>query len=335
VTERPADATPNDRWQADADEVRADRPGIVASLLRYRWIVVAVTLAGALAGYGIAQLLPVRYEAAASLILSDPGDPFVLGGADSSPSSSDRGVYLAKQADIATSSVVLGRALPMLERPPSLNDVRHDVTVAPSKDLASISIRATGSSPKSAATLANAVGAAYEQVTTERVAQNAQQAMTGMEKIKVQLQKQLDASPKSPDGSQTSQQQQLAGQITALQQREQDIATQASVYGSGVDLFERAELPTSPTQPKPILYALLGALLGLLGAGAWAWWAAGRNQPADAARTSGVPLREVPDLQAQPSSTPPRTPRPGVAGERARRRPGNGGMRKIVTPPDP
>jgi hypothetical protein len=126
----------------------------------------------------------------------------------------------------------------------------------------------------------------------------------------------------------------LAGQINDLQQREQDISTQASVYPSGVELFERAELPTSPTQPKPILYALLGALLGLLGAGAWAWWAAARDQPADPVRSSGAPLREVPDLQAQPSPSLPRTPRPGVAGDRARRRPGNGGIRKIVTPPD-
>ena len=72
-----------------------------------------------------------------------------------------------------------------------------------------------------------------------------------------------------------------------------------ALYGSGVELFERAERPESPTQPKPRLGALLGALLGLLGAGIWAWWAAARNQrtegPGDPARILGAPLLgEVP-----------------------------------------
>ena len=100
----------NDRWQGEPDATWGDRPGIVASLLRYRLIVVAATLLGAVAGYGIAQLLPVRYQADATLILSDPGGPSILGGGNSLEAS-DREVYLAKQADIMTSRVVLERAL--------------------------------------------------------------------------------------------------------------------------------------------------------------------------------------------------------------------------------
>jgi Mrp family chromosome partitioning ATPase len=318
VTEARAEATSNDRWPAEADELRADRPGIVASLLRYRLIVVAVALLAAVAGYGIAQQRPVRYEAAAALILADPGGSSVLGGAGSPLSSSDRQVYLAKQADIVNSSVVLGRAQQLLGSRQSLGDVRHEMTAEPSTDLVSISIRAAGSDPKSAAALANAVGTAYEQVTAERAAQAAQRAIASMEKIKARLQDELDAGPKSPDGSLTSQQRQLAGQITDLQQREQDIATRASVNASGVELFERAALPTSTTQPKPKLYALLGALLGLLGAGAWAWRAAARNQRAegraDPARILGAPLLgEVPQLKARPLLTPPQTIGPQVA----------------------
>jgi hypothetical protein len=72
----------NDRWQGESDATSGDRPGIVASLLRYRKVVVAVTVLGAVAGYGIAQTAPVRYQADAVLILSEPGDPSVLGGGD-------------------------------------------------------------------------------------------------------------------------------------------------------------------------------------------------------------------------------------------------------------
>ena len=80
MTDQPVEAASNERWQAEADEPLADRPGIVASLLQYRLIVVVVTLLGAVAGYGVAQQMPVRYESEASLILSDPGGPSFLGG---------------------------------------------------------------------------------------------------------------------------------------------------------------------------------------------------------------------------------------------------------------
>ena len=79
MTDQPAEAASNERWQAEADELLADRPGIVASLLQYRLIVVVATLLGAVAGYGVAQQMPVRYESEASLILSDPGGPSFLG----------------------------------------------------------------------------------------------------------------------------------------------------------------------------------------------------------------------------------------------------------------
>jgi capsular polysaccharide biosynthesis protein len=324
VTDPPAEAPPNGRWQAGADESWGERPGIVASLLRYRMIVVAVTLLGAMAGYGIAQTLPVRYQAEAALILSDPGRPSVLGGGGASLSSSDRQVNLARQVDIMTSSVVLGRAVRLLGRKQSPRNVRDDLNVQPSTDMASISIVATGADPGSAAALANAVGTAYEQVTAERAAQDGKRAVASLKKIRDRLQAEFDASPKLPDGRLTLRQQQLAGQITDLQQREQDITLQAEVFASGVELFERAERPDSPTQPRPKLTALLGALLGLLAAGAWAWWAAARDQRAegrgDPARILGAPLLgEVPRLRApqvaagQPVTSPPPVLDPTVA----------------------
>jgi Mrp family chromosome partitioning ATPase len=75
------------------------------------------------------------------------------------------------------------------------------------------------------------------------------------------------------------------------------------VFGSGVENFEQAERPTSPSQPRLKLAAALGALLGLLGAGAWAWWAAARDRRAegrgDPGRILGAPLLgEVPRLRS-------------------------------------
>ena len=292
----------NDRRPGEPDAAWGDRPGIVASLLRYRMIVVAATLLGAVAGYGLAQQLPVRYQADATLILADPGGPSILGGGNSL-STSDRQVYLAKQADIMSSRVVLERALQILGSDQSISDIRDELEVHPAANMASISIAAKTADPGAAAALANAVGTAYEQVTQERVAADGQRAIASLEELRKRAQVNLDASPKSPDGELTFRQQQLTAQIAGLQQREQDITTQVGVYASGVEYFEQAEPPTSPSQPKPKLAGALGGLLGLLTAAVWAWWAAGRDQRAEGraepARILEAPLLgEVPPLRA-------------------------------------
>jgi Mrp family chromosome partitioning ATPase/capsular polysaccharide biosynthesis protein len=301
-----------DRWQGEPDGSWGDRPGIVASLLRYRMIVVAATLLGALVGFGLAQLLPVRYQTEARLHLTSPGDPSILGGGGD-VSSSDRQVYLAKQVDIMTSRVVLERARELLNSSQPLRDLREELEVQPSANMAGISIVATRGDPRSAAALANAVGTAYQQVTAERTTQEAERAVAGLEKIRKRLQDDLDATPALPGGRQTSRQQDLTARITDLQQREQDITIQVQVYASGVDWFERAEPPPSQSQPKPKLAAALGALLGLLGAGAWAWWAAARDRRAegrgDPGRILGATmLGEVPRLRTpQPAAGRPVT----------------------------
>jgi Mrp family chromosome partitioning ATPase len=274
----------------------------VASLLRYRVVVVAATVVGALAGYTIADQFPVRYQAEAVLILSDPGGPTVLGGGQTL-GSTEREVHLAKQADIMTSRLVLERALELLGSDQSLPEVRDELDVQPAADLASVSITATVADPGSAAALVNAVGTAYQQVTQERVAADAQRALASLERLQSRLQASLDASAPAPDGQLTPRQQQLAGQIADLQQRVQDITTQAELYASGVEYFEQADAPTSPSQPRPKLAAVLGGLLGLLAAGAWAWWTAARHQRAegrgDPARILEAPmLGEVPRLRA-------------------------------------
>jgi Mrp family chromosome partitioning ATPase len=307
VIDRPTEPPFNDRWHGESDATWGDRPGIVASLRRYWGIVVAATLLGALAGYGFAQLSPVRYQADAALILSDPGGPSVLGGGGTL-TSNDREVYLAKQADIMTSTVVLERALKLLGSRASPEDVRDELNVRPSANMASVSIAATSAGPRSAAALANAVGTAYQQVTAETTAADAQRAIASLEELRTRYQADLDASPKSADGQLTMRQQQLTRQITDLQQREQDITAQAKVFNSGVEYFEQAEPPASPSQPKPKLGAMLGGLVGLLAAGAWAWWAAARNPRAEGrdepARILGAPLLgEVPRLPASQAAT--------------------------------
>ena len=265
-----------DRWEGGPDATSVDRPGIVASILRYWLVVLAAMVLGAVVGYGIAQRLPVRYQAEAVLILSDPGGPSVLGGG-SVLESDDRQVYLDKQVAIMTSSVTLDRALELLGSRQSPRDVKGQLDVQPAETLASISIVATSAEPRSAAQLANAVATAYEQITQERRAADTQRALASLAQLRSRYQAEIDASPQLPDGRLTSRQQQLAGQIADIQHRELEITVEGEVSASGVEYFERAEPPASPSQPKIKLAVVLGGLLGLLAAGAFAWWAAARR----------------------------------------------------------
>ncbi|MEP6665839.1 MAG: hypothetical protein ABJA81_05275, partial [Nocardioidaceae bacterium] len=218
MTDQLAEAASNERWRAEADEPLSDRPGIVASLLRYWLLIAVVTLLGAVAGYGVAQQTPVRYESEASLILSDPGGPTFLGG-DPLPSS-DRAAYLAKQSSIMTASIVLSRVVDRLGGGQSVRELRSRLQVRPSADMAGISIVATGPDSPSAASLANDVGIAYQDVAAERASRAAAGGIRSIEKIRARRQAELDASPGSPGGQLTARQQLLSNQIVVLDQRE-------------------------------------------------------------------------------------------------------------------
>jgi Mrp family chromosome partitioning ATPase len=287
-------AVTGDRMDLPGDGDWIDRPGVLASLSRYRGIVIAVTLLAALLGYGLASLLPVQYKAEAMLILRNPGAPSLVAGASGSTTDADRATDVAKQADIATSSLVLSRALRIAGSDLTLQEARTAVQVQPSKDSTGITVGATAAGATAARDLANAVGIAYQQVSNQATRRDARHAVAGIDQLVNQLQQQLDSSAQGAGGAQTPRQQTLSSQIADLKQRQQDIATEVAVNPSGVQLFERAELPDAPSQPKPVLFALLGLVLGVVGSGGWAWWAAGRNQrverPGDPAAVLGAPL---------------------------------------------
>lgn len=277
-------------------------PGLVGSLWRYRLIIVAVTALAAIAGYAAALLLPARYEAQANLYLRDPGSPAVLTlGGSTQSQSGDHAIFMATQTGLAISDTVYERTLQFLERSGTPDDIRRSVEVAPSADLASITIRATSGDPAEAANLANAVGTAYQQVAGERIAADAKNAITRLQQVVAQREAEFDSLRAQIARSSSSDQPALerkalhvADLIGALQVHQSEIASQAALYGSGVASFEKAVPPVSSSQPTPLLLALFGAAFGLVAAGGWAWWAAGRHRrvesEGDAGAILGVPL---------------------------------------------
>jgi capsular polysaccharide biosynthesis protein len=289
--------------QPEPTEGFGDRPGVLASLSRYRLLIVVATLLGTVLAWAVSSRLPVEYKAEATLILRDPGAPSLLSSSSGATQDVDRQAALAKQADIASSTVVLDRAVRLLGSTRPVQEVRTDLDIRPSQGSTGITIDAKAGDAASARALANAVGTAYLRVSRQRTITDARHAIAGIDRLVAGLQARLDSTPNGFAGNQTPQQETLSSQIANLRQRQQDIATELAVSPSGVELFERAALPQAPSQPKPKLFALLGALLGAIGAGSWAWWAAGRDQraerPEDPARILGAPLLgEVPRFHA-------------------------------------
>ena len=315
----------------DGDGPWVGGPGLVGSLWRYRLVIVAVTALAAIAGYGVSLLLPAKYEAQASLFLRDPGSPAVLTLAGSSSSQSgDHAVFMATQAELAGSDVVYERALQILKRSGTPDDVRRSVVVGPSADLTSITIRATSGDPAESANLATAVGTAYELVAGERIAADAKVAITGLRQVRAQLEAEFDAlkaqiaQASGPDQATPLERKAsaTADLIGGLQVHETELAAQAAVYGSGVESFQEAAPPVSSSQPAPLVLALIGAVLGLVAAGGWAWWAAGRNRrvesEGDAGAILGVPLLgETPwlDVKLRGTGAPSSPPKDPVAAE--------------------
>ena len=140
--------------ELDGDGAWVRGPGLLRSLWRYRLVIVAVTVLAAIAGYAVALLLPAKYEAQARLFLRDPGSPAVLNLSGFPVQSGDRGVFMATQAEFAGSDKVYERALQILNRGGTPEDLRRLVVVEPSADLASLTIHATSSDPAESAKLA-------------------------------------------------------------------------------------------------------------------------------------------------------------------------------------
>lgn len=299
----------------DGDSTWVGGPGLVGSLWRYRLVIVAVAAFAAVAGFAASLLLPDRYEAQASLYLRDPGGATVLTLEGSTPQSGDHAVFMATQAGLAGSDEVYGRALDLLKLSGTPDDLRRSVVVAPSADLASITIRATSGDPVATANLANAVGTAYQQVAGERIAAESDAVTERLRLVRAPREAEFDslraqAAQASGPARSTLEQRGLhvANLIGALQVHEDNVAAQTALYGSGVESFEQAVPPVASSQPTPLMLALGGAVIGLVAAGGWAWWAAGRNRrveaEGDAGVVLGVPLLgETPRLGVNPSGT--------------------------------
>jgi Mrp family chromosome partitioning ATPase/capsular polysaccharide biosynthesis protein len=278
---------------------------ILPALLRFWKMILALAAFAGLAAFGLSYLQATRYQATAQLILSDPRNAGVF--RDQTQIVIDPQRYVRNQAALATSTPALLRTSELIGGRLGPGDLAATVTAQSSRDLDLITITASDATPYGAKEIADAVGQAYQDLVHEGVQASASASITELEGARAELQariSQLETEIAAGGDSAALQAERdaAAAEVVSLNSRAKEIAVDAALYGSGVQVFEEAELPESPAQPRPVRNAALGGILGLVAACAFAWWLGQRHRIAesrhDPAPVLGSPLLGVvPDLE--------------------------------------
>lgn len=281
-------------------------PPIIPVLLAARWTIVVTAVVAGLVGFALSSLQPATYTATAELLLSDPRNSGVF--QDTGLTFLDLSRYVRNQAELAGSATVAERASQLIGGRWDADGVMEHVTVRPSVDLDLVAITGSDSSGAGAAQVANAVAEAYEDVVTDQVQANADASLAELANQRADLLVEIDEAERilavAPDDASAQTDLNAAtAQLALINGRADQIAVDASLFGSGVQLFQPAEIPDGPSAPQPRRNAALAFVLGAMAAAGLAWWRADETATADgrndAARLLGAPLLgSVPDFAA-------------------------------------
>jgi uncharacterized protein involved in exopolysaccharide biosynthesis len=247
---------------------------LLGSIWRYRWLMAAAVLLGALLGYGWAARQPTFYQGVARVLLVVGSDPTALAGAAPQPPGDPEG-HLRSQAQLISSPPVLERAVTLSGSRISVETLgqRLEVDVAPDADV--LTIRVLDSTARGAAQLADAVTAAYEAVLGQQLREGFRTTMSRLRDTRSRLQARLakvDAElAGSPNDSRLrAQRAATVGQLSAVQSRLMEAEARGPTRPSLVR--DPPTVPKHPITPGPGRAMAIGMLLGLLASAVLVWW---------------------------------------------------------------
>jgi succinoglycan biosynthesis transport protein ExoP len=230
------------------DSSRRDDFERVVAILRRRAKLIALSLVvvGA-AAFGISELQQKEYSATASLLFRNPGYAEDLFGTSSTITSSDPTREAATNEKLVGLKVVGVRAA---RRLPGLDpdEVSSMISVSSEGEADVVSVTATSDSAAQSRLVANTFARQFIAFRTET-------ERSKLVEAKVLAEEEFDRLS-------SIQQEGPRGQ--ALSRGAEKLGILASLQTGNAELVQPAELPTSPSSPKPLRNALLGAILGLL-----------------------------------------------------------------------
>jgi tyrosine-protein kinase len=278
-------------------------PSLLASLWRYRLLLLAGVFVGAFAGYGLSLRQPPQYDALASIQLSGPQQSAVPGAGNAPAMDPDR--HLRNEAQYMTSSRVVTRAAELSGVPAAT--WRSTLVVTPAKEQDLIVIHVRASTGTAAAKIANSVVVAYQQVRSKQANKQIVAARERLrettDKLRAEL-ADLDAKLQGPGANDPvlrAQRESTEGYLKRILDEGVPATIMTRPASSLIEVTEKAFPPTQPVEPRPRRSAAAGALFGLFAVSALAWLLDRRRvqaaPPPSAAETAG------PD-QPAPSSLP-------------------------------
>lgn len=277
-------------------------PPVLPALWAARWSIILWAVLCALLGFSLSSLQSDRYEATAQLLLSDPRNAGVF--EDTGVNFLDPSRYVRNQAELARSVSVMREASAVVGGRISPEDLSDRVTIRPSVDLDLLSITAMDGTAAGAANLANAVADGYQIVVERQVEERTSASLDQLREQRVQLEEGIAEAEAQiemgniPTG--TAARDGAIQQLLTINNRMDQIAVDASLFGAGVDLAEKAEVPDDPTSPQPARNGALALVLGGLAASGIAWWRAEENETV-ADRNDPTKVLRVPLLGTVPS----------------------------------
>jgi capsular polysaccharide biosynthesis protein len=263
-------------------------PGLLQAAWRYNWIVAFAALLGALLGYGWASRQPVLYQGTSRLLFGST-TATLLGQVAQSPGDPER--YLNNQVQLIGSSEILKRAA---ERSgvqgASADSLAAQMTVEAEHDADVITITVLDPTPRGAARLADAVGAAYQTYVADQPRRTAEEIRSVNNRLQDRLgeiETALRARPPSADAATLR----LERDAITKQQRvnaEQLAAITAAGGSNPVRLQEESAVPQQPSQPATRRTVAIGVLFGLVVGVALAWLLSTRRSAAALAAESAA-----------------------------------------------
>jgi capsular exopolysaccharide synthesis family protein len=241
-----------------------------ARVLGRRWRIIAVFLVlGVAAGLGLSFMQNPVYSATATLVL-EANQTSQSGG--NLPTIDSQAV--ATQAQVVLSDAVADRVITQLDLAPTTADeLVQTVSVAPSTDSTTIEVTATRPTAQGAADVADAFVANYNRLRTDQAARAAKMVRnsyvadlasirTRLNKLQKVSQAQALAGTPSPE---------VDAEIQSLVARQSELEGALMVAEGPAGMptisghfLNHAQVPATPSAPKPLRAGVLGGVIGLI-----------------------------------------------------------------------
>lgn len=276
----------------DMLQVDASGPGLLRSILRYKYAIAATALALALLAYVVSTFMTPVYEATATIVLSNASG---LGDTAVDPERRTQ-----QEANRLTSRPVFRTAGTKLGLDAALGDLERRVMVSADPAIGVIEVTAVSDTAQGAVLTANTVASTYETLRMRENAAQAEKATKVLRERGDRTATQIEQLRENGDGDSVITEQRIQSletQLGALEGEISELQSDAALYGSGVEAIEEAILPSGPTSPQPLRNAVIAGVAGLGVASALAYWRAGvaDAKKFDAGDALGAPLlAEIP-----------------------------------------